>query len=211
MPSSSRSHLYLRAIGYGLYGTAGFVLWINATLTLLAFQNSGLPPEVAYGGTIFICLLETAVAVFLMSPQTWVELVQGFRAEADGTIGQLHGTARIAGAIVSAFLITALAALIVATYAIDWGSTFDGLNVASAESPYVPLIVPILVFGPEASSILAHQVLRRARMAAIEQHEEDSRLKPAEIYARELSRQRIKQAKQHAATAQQWNPNSNRP
>jgi len=208
--SFSRNALYMTFIGYALYAVAGLVLWQNAKFTVDAFVGVGIPRALCYIATAFICIVESATAIFLLTPSTWGEVSRDLREESASAVGHFSGSTRIAAAIVAAMLTALMLALVVATYIIDWKSTAAGLglslsNIGSQE--YKALLTAILVFGPEVSSILGFQVLRRAREAEILQNEEDSRLDPARIYSNELKRQRIKQAK---ATARQtnWNPES---
>jgi len=207
--SFSRSALYMQFIGYALYGAAGFLLWQNCGFTVKAFLSQNTPPPLAYGATAFIALVESATAIFLLSPSTWGEVTRDLREETTTTIGQLGGVSRVVAAAVAALLTAALLALVVATYVIDWKSTIEGLGLSVnkiGDQTYLVLLTAILVFGPEGATILAHQVLRRAREAQILQNEEDSRLEPAKIFSRELKRQRVTQARQAAKTAQPWNP-----
>ena len=207
--SFSRSAMYMTLIGWGLYAAAGFLLFQNCGFTLAAFQASGVPDPLAYGATAFIALVESAVAIFLLSPSTWGEVSRDLKEETQGTIGQFGGVTRNVAAFVAAILTAALIALVVATYVIDWRSTIEGLGLrlnAIEGQSYLVLLTAILVFGPEASTIIAHQVLRRARESAILQDEEDSRLEPARIYSSELKRQRVSQARSAAKSAPQWNP-----
>jgi len=196
-------------IGYSLYLTAGFLLWQNCGFTLAAFRSQNVPDPLAYGATAFIASVESATAIFLLSPSTWGEVTRDLREETTSTIGQLGGVARMVAAGVAAFLTAALIALVVATYVIDWKSTIEGLGLSLnqlGDQSYLVLLTAILVFGPEGATILAHQVLRRARESQILQDEEDSRLEPAKIYSRELKRQRVTQARQAAKQSPAWNP-----
>jgi len=196
-------------VGYALYGAAGFLLWQNCGFTVKAFLAQDVPVPLAYGATAFIALIESATAIFLLSPSTWGEVTRDLREETTSTIGQLGGVARIVAAAVAAFLTAALLALVIATYIVDWKSTIEGLGLrltAIEGQSYLVLLTAILVFGPEASTIIAHQVLRRARESQILQDEEDSRLEPAKIYSRELKRQRVTQARQAAKQSPAWNP-----
>lgn len=207
--SFSRSALYMQFVGYALYAAAGFLLWQNCGFTVAAFRSQGVPDPLAYGATAFIALVESATAIFLLSPSTWGEVSRDLREETTTTIGQLGGVARTVAAAVAAFITAALIALVLATYVIDWRSTIEGLGLEIAQiggQSYLVLLTAILVFGPEGATILAFQVLRRARESQILQDEEDSRLEPAKIYTRELKRQRVTQARQAAKTAQPWNP-----
>ena len=198
----------MTTIGYALYFVAGLVLWQNAKFTVDAFIGVNIPPALCYIATGFICIIESATAIFLLTPSTWGEVSRDLREESATAVGNFSGTARVAAAIVAAMLTALMLALVVATYIIDWKSTAAGLglslsNIGSQE--YKALLTAILVFGPEVSSILGFQVLRRAREAEILQNEEDSRLDPARIYSSELKKQRIRQAKTQAR-AQSWNP-----
>jgi hypothetical protein len=209
--SFSRSALYMYVVGWGLFVGAGFVLFLNCNFTIQAFRASGLPETLTYGATIFIALLESAVAIFLLSPSTWGEIFRDLQEETQETIGTFSGASRISAAIVASALCSALVALVICTYWIDYQSTFEGLGIGTGEAnQYRTLLCCILVFGPEASTIVGAQVLRRAREADILQAEERSRLDPARIYAKELARQRVKQAR-NQAKSQQWNPRGNTP
>jgi hypothetical protein len=207
--SFSRSALYMTIIGWSLYGAAGFLLFQNCSFTVAAFQAVGVPDPLAYGATAFIAFVESATAIFLLSPSTWGEVSRDLKEETTGAIGQFGGSSRNIAALVAAILTAGLIALVVATYVIDWKSTIEGLGLridAIQGQSYLVLLTAILVFGPEGSTILAFQVLRRARESQILQDEEDSRLEPARIYASELKRQRVTQARQAAKTAPAWNP-----
>jgi hypothetical protein len=201
----------MHLVGWGLYFTAGLLLFQNCGFTVRAFLASSVPEPLAYIATAFIALIESATAIFLLSPSTWGEVTRDLKEEAAGAVGSLSGVSRIVGAWVAAFLTAALVALVVATYAIDWRSTMEGLGLSLSKiggQSYLVLLTAVLVFGPEGATILAFQVLRRARESQILQDEEDSRLEPAKIYTRELKRQRVTQARQAAKTAPIWNPTS---
>lgn len=207
--SFSRSYIYMAGVGWALYVAAGALLWQNANFTLDAFAAANVPPGLRYSATIFIGLIESATAIFLLSPSTWSEIARDLKEEAGQALGGFSGNARTAGAIVASLLTASIIALVCATYVIDWRSTLEGLGLSLdtvSAQPYKVLLTITLVFGPEAASIIGFQVLRRARECAILQHEEDSRLSPAQIYVAELKRARIRQARQSAKTAPAWSP-----
>ena len=208
--SFSRDSLYMKAIGYLLYIAAGFLLWQNMNFTLIAFQAAGVEKILAYCATGFIAVIESAVAIFLLSPSSWGEIARDISEEATGAVGSFSGTGRIAAASVAAFLVCVLVLLIGVTYYADWLSTIRGLGIANTSpefAQYKSFLAILLVWGPEAATIVGHQVLRRAREASILQYEEDSRLIPALVLSRELKNQRVRQAKAQARTAN-WNPDA---
>lgn len=206
--SFSRNHLYMKAIGYGLYVAAGFLAWQNMNFTLKAFSAAGINQTLAYSAVAFMAFIEAAVAIFLLSPSSWGEIARDLREETAQSVGSFSGTSRTAAAIVSGILVSLMVVLIGVVYYADFISTAEGLGLsltALGSQQYKTLLAVILVFGSELSSIVGYQVLRRSRESEILQNEEDSRLDPAAIYSRELKRQRVKEAKK-AARSQAWNP-----
>lgn len=205
---TAKSYWHYRIVGWGLYGVAGWLGWINAGYTISAYQSQGLADPLPLVAAIAYTLIQAGFCAYLLSPNTWGEFTTAFQGEVTEAIAVFRGVGRIvAGVLVAAIVVLVAGVSLLSVWA-DWTSTVQGLGLTLTrpqDQGYLGVLALVLVLGSEVCGLFAHQVLRLGKRHAISQMAESSQLDPALTYSSEHLKAAKQAAKARAkAVGQQW-------